>query len=166
MNMSTWSIRNPVPALALFLVLCVVGLVSFNRLPVTQFPNIDLPIVQISVYQAGAAPSELTNQITRPIEDAVSNVSGVDKVTSTAGDSTVSIMVQFTLETDSDRALNDVKDAVVGVSLPDSANEPVVKRLDTDPYLCRFGRYTLNRKSFLLRRRCNQERAAGPERRW
>jgi len=130
MNMSTWSIRNPVPALALFLVLCVVGLVSFNRLPVTQFPNIDLPIVQISVYQAGAAPSELTNQITRPIEDAVSNVNGVDKVTSTASDSSVSIMVQFTLETDSNRALNDVKDAVIGVSLPDSANEPVVKRLD------------------------------------
>jgi len=130
MNMSTWSIRNPVPALALFLVLCVVGIVSFNRLPVTQFPNIDLPIVQISVYQAGAAPSELTNQITRPIEDAVSSVSGVDKVTSTASDSSVSVMVQFTLETDSDRALNDVKDAVTGVSLPDSANEPVVKRLD------------------------------------
>ncbi len=130
MNMSTWSIRNPVPALALFLVLCVVGLVSFNRLPVTQFPNIDLPIIQIAVFQAGAAPAELTNQITRPIEDAVANVNGVDKVSSTASDSNVSITVQFTLETDSDRALNDVKDAVVGVSLPDSANEPVVTRLD------------------------------------
>lgn len=132
MNMSTWAIRQPVPALALFLVLCVIGIVSFNRLPVTQFPNIDLPIVQVQVYQAGAAPSELTNQITRPIENAVSNISGVDKVTSTARDSSVFIMVQFTLDSDSDRALNDVKDAVTGVQseLPDAANEPIVERLD------------------------------------
>ena len=130
MNMSTWSIRNPVPALALFLVLCVVGLVSFYRLPVTQFPNIDLPIIQISVAQAGAAPSELTNQITRPIEDAVANINGINKVTSTSSDSGVLIIVQFELETNSDRALNDVKDAVAGVTLPESAIDPVIQRLD------------------------------------
>ena len=132
MNMSTWAIRKPVPPIALFLVLCVVGLVSFFRLPITQFPNIDLPIVQIRVVQPGAAPSELTNQVTKPIENAVANVTGVKRVTSTASDSSVFVLVEFQLKTDTDRALNDIKDAVTGVrdELPDSVQEPVVSRLD------------------------------------
>ena len=131
-NMSTWAIRNPVPPIALFLVLCVIGLVSFFRLPITQFPNIDLPIIQIQVVQSGAAPTEMSNQITKPIENAVSNVTGVKKVTSTVSDSSSFTLVEFQLDTDTDRALNDIKDAVTGVrsSLPDSIQEPVVSRLD------------------------------------
>ena len=132
MNMSTWAIRNPVPSLALFLVLCIVGLVSFARLPVTQMPNIDIPIVTISVAQPGAAPSEIVSQIIKPIEDAVADISGVKHVTSTASDSSASITIEFALETDTDRALNDVNDAIAGVrgNLPDSITEPVVRRLD------------------------------------
>jgi len=131
-NMSTWAIRNPVPPIALFLVLCVIGLVSFFRLPITQFPNIDLPIIQIQVVQSGAAPTEMSNQITKPIENAVSNVTGVKKVTSTVRDSSSFTLVEFQLDTDTDRALNDIKDAVTGVrsSLPESIQEPVVSRLD------------------------------------
>ena len=63
MNMSTWAIRSPVPSLALFLVLCIVGMVSFFSLPVTQMPNIDIPVVTVSVSQPGAAPSEVSTQI-------------------------------------------------------------------------------------------------------
>ena len=131
-NMSTWAIRNPVPPVALFLVLCVIGLVSFFRLPVTQFPNIDLPIIRIQVTQAGAAPTELSNEVTKPIENAVSNVTGVKRVTSTVSDSSSFTLVEFQLETDTDRALNDIKDAVTGVrsNLPDSIQEPIVSRLD------------------------------------
>lgn len=132
MNMSVWAIRKPVPAIALFLVLCVIGLVSFQTLPITRLPNIDLPIVTISVSQAGAAPSELTTQVIKPLENAVSSIAGVKHISSTALDSSATITVEFRLETDSDRALNDVKDAVVGVrnELPDAAAEPLVKRLD------------------------------------
>ena len=132
MNMSTWAIRNPVPSLALFLVLLVVGLVSFGQLPVTRFPNIDLPIITVSVAQPGAAPLELTSQVTKPVEDAISSVTGVRHITSVATDSSAQITVEFELETDSDRALNDVKDALSGVrdELPDSISEPIVKRLD------------------------------------
>ena len=132
MNMSTWAIRRPVPPLALFLVLVLVGLFSFTQLPVTRFPNIDVPIVTVDVAQPGAAPSEIVTQITEPIEDAIAGITGVDHITSTATDSLSSITVEFELETDSDRALGDVKDAVARVrdELPDAISEPIVRRLD------------------------------------
>ena len=72
MNLSELSIRHPVPPIAGFLVLCVIGLVAFQQLPITRFPNIDLPIITVTVAQPGAAPEELVSQVTRPIEDAVS----------------------------------------------------------------------------------------------
>ena len=134
MNMSTWAIRTPVPTIALFMVLCVLGLFSFNRIPVTLFPNIDIPIITISVGQAGAAPSELSTQVVQPIEDAVSSIVGVDHVSATASDSSAQITVQFALEVDTDRALNDVKDAIASVrgDLPDAITEPIVRRLDVE----------------------------------
>jgi hydrophobe/amphiphile efflux-1 (HAE1) family protein len=132
MNMSTWAIRRPVPPLALFLVLVIVGLVSFFRLPVTQFPNIDIPIVTITVAQPGAAPSEIANQIIKPIEGSVSDVTGVDHVSAQALDGVASITIEFDLDTDTDRALNDIKDAVAAVrtELPEGITEPNVQRLD------------------------------------
>jgi len=132
MNMSTWAIRKPVPSIALFLVLVIVGLVGFMRLPVTQFPNIDIPIVTIAIAQPGAAPSEIANQIVKPVESAVSDVSGVNHVSATATDGFASITIEFDLEVDTDRALNAIKDAVAGVrgDLPDSITEPNIQRLD------------------------------------
>ena len=132
MNMSTWAIRSPVPSLALFLVLCIVGMVSFFSLPVTQMTNIDIPIVTVSVSQPGAAPSEVSTQIVQPIESAVSDVAGVNHVTAIAQDGYASVTVEFAIETDTDRALNDIKDAVASVrgELPDSALEPQVQRVD------------------------------------
>lgn len=132
MNMSTWAIRQPVPTLALFLVLCLIGLVSFGRLPVTQFPNIDIPIITINVGQPGAAPAELVSQVTKPIEDAVSSVVGVKHVNSSASDSSTNITVEFNLEADPTEALNDIKDAVAGIrgSLPGAITEPIIRTLD------------------------------------
>ncbi|SEM54449.1 hydrophobe/amphiphile efflux-1 (HAE1) family protein [Loktanella fryxellensis] len=132
MNMSTWAIRNPVPPVAAFLVLVVVGLFAFRGMPVTQFPNIDVPIITVTVGQPGAAPSELIAQVTQPIEDSISSITGVKHITSVATDSSSETTVEFELSTDSDRALNDVKDAVTRAraSLPDSITEPLVQRLD------------------------------------
>lgn len=136
MNMSTWSIRHPVPPIAVFLVLLVVGLFSFSKLPVTAMPNIDLPIVSVNIAQPGAAPSELTTQVIQPVEDSISSVTGVRHISSTATDSLASITVEFELETDSDRAVNDVKDAVSNVraELPESISEPIVQRVDVTGY--------------------------------
>lgn len=132
MNISTWSIRHPIQPIALFLVLVVAGLFSFRQLPVTQMPNIDLPIVTVAISQPGAAPTELITQVIQPVEDSIASVNGVRHISSTATDSTAEIMVEFELEVDSDRAVNDVKDAVARVraDLPESILEPLISRLD------------------------------------
>ncbi|AGT08160.1 efflux RND transporter permease subunit [Paracoccus aminophilus] len=132
MNMSTWSIRHPVPPIAIFLVLVLIGLVSFRQIPVTAMPNIDLPLVSVSVAQPGAAPAELIRQVIQPIEDEISSINGVRHITSTATDSSASITVEFELATNTDRAVNDVKDAVAKVraDLPDSIVEPLIQRID------------------------------------
>ena len=132
MNISTWAIRNPVPPIAIFLVLLVAGLISFQRLPITQMPNVDLPIIQVSTAYAGSGPSEIVSQIVKPIEDELVDVQGIRHVTSVAGDGTASITAEFEIGIDTDRALNDVKDAVTRArsDLPDAATEPVVQRID------------------------------------
>jgi len=132
MNISTWSIRHPVPSLAIFAILLVAGIISFRRLPVTQFPNIDLPIVTITVAEPGAAPTELTTQVIEPIEDSVAGITGLKHITSTATDSLATITAQFELNTPSQRAVSDVKDAVARIrsTLPGTITEPIIKRVD------------------------------------
>ena len=76
LNVSAWAIRKPIPSLVLFLVLMVLGLVSFRSLPITRFPNIDIPIVSVTVTQSGAAPSELQTQVTKWVEDSIAGVRG------------------------------------------------------------------------------------------
>ena len=133
-NISAWSIRRPVPSLVLFMVLLTLGYVSFNQLPVTRFPNIDVPIIQVRVYQSGAAPSELETQVTKKIEDAIAGVSGVKHMTSTLTEGQSLTVIEFRLETNQDRALNDVKDAVARVrsELPRTVEEPIVQRLEIE----------------------------------
>ncbi|WP_072396478.1 efflux RND transporter permease subunit [Hyphomicrobium sp. CS1GBMeth3] len=134
MNVSAWSIRHPVPSLVLFLVLMVLGVLSFQSLPVTRFPNIDVPIVQARIYQSGAAPSELETQVTKRVEDAIAGVTGVKHVTSAITEGSSLTTVEFYLEVDPDRALNDVKDAVqrIRTDLPRTIEEPVVTRIEIE----------------------------------
>ncbi|MCH9766078.1 MAG: efflux RND transporter permease subunit [Alphaproteobacteria bacterium] len=134
LNISAWSIRHPVPSLVLFLVLMVLGCMSFQSLPITRFPNIDVPIVQVRVYQSGAAPSELETQVTKKIEDAISGVVDVKHITSTVTEGASLSVVEFELEVDADRALNDVKDAVARIrtDLPRTIEEPVIQRLEIE----------------------------------
>src|ERR1700688_5224703 len=76
LNISAWSIRKPIPSLVLFVVLIVLGAVSLKTLPITQMPNIDIPIATITVTQTGAAPSELETQVTKNVENAGAGVVG------------------------------------------------------------------------------------------
>jgi hydrophobe/amphiphile efflux-1 (HAE1) family protein len=130
-NISAWSIRQPVPALVLFLVLMTLGFVSFGDLPITRFPNIDIPIVQVRVYQAGAAPSELEVQVTKRIEDAIAGVNGIKHQTSAITEGASVTTIEFRLETNQDRAVNDVKDAIARIrtELPRTIEEPIVTRI-------------------------------------
>jgi hydrophobe/amphiphile efflux-1 (HAE1) family protein len=134
MNISAWSIRNPVPSLVLFLVLMVLGVLSFRSLPVTRFPNIDVPVIQVRIYQSGAAPSELETQVTKRVEDAIAGVNGVKHITSGINEGASVTTIEFRLEIDPDRALNDVKDAVqrIRTDLPRTIEEPIVTRVEIE----------------------------------
>ena len=133
-NFSAWAIRNPVPPILLFVVLCLLGILSFMTLPVTKFPNIDIPVVSVSVTQGGATPAELETQVTREIEDYVANVTGVKHIISTVTDGSSVTAIEFQLEVNTDRALLDVKDAVdkIRANLPRDVDEPIVSRIDVE----------------------------------
>jgi hydrophobe/amphiphile efflux-1 (HAE1) family protein len=134
MNISAWSIRKPVPSLVLFVVLMLLGIVTFQSLPITRFPNIDVPVVSVTVVQSGAAPSELETQVTREVEDAVANLTGVKHVQSTITDGQSVTAIEFRLEVPSDEALNDVKDAIdkIRADLPGDIDEPIVEKIDIE----------------------------------
>ncbi len=131
-NISAWSIRNPIITMVLFLVLTLAGFVSFGLLNIDENPNIDVPTVSITVTQVGAAPAELETQITKKVEDAVAGVGNVDHIRSTLNDGVSTTVVEFILGTNTDRAVNDVRDAVTKIrqNLPQDIQEPIISRVD------------------------------------
>ncbi len=134
MNFSAWSIRNPVAPLLAFFLLMFMGIKSFYDLPITRFPNIDVPVVAITITQSGASPAELETQVTKEVEDAVASLEGVDAVNSNVTDGVSTTSILFTVETSTDRALQDVKDAVdrIRSSLPATADEPLIQKIDVE----------------------------------
>ncbi len=134
LNISAWAIRKPVPSIVLFVVLTAIGLFTFDRLPITRMPNIDLPIVSVTITQPGAAPSELETQVTKVVETSVAGVQGVKHITSTITEGMSLTVVEFQLETQVDRAVNDVRDAVTKVrsDLPQDIEEPLIQRVDVE----------------------------------
>ena len=132
LNISAWAIRRPLPSIVMSIILLALGWMSFMKLPVTRLPNADIPVVSVVVTQFGAAPAELEAQVTKTIEDGVSGVEGVRHITSSITDGISITTIAFRLETNTDRALNDIKDAVTRVRsrLPQNVNEPLIQRVD------------------------------------
>ncbi len=131
-NVSGASIRNPIPSLVLFTVLIVLGAFAFRAIPITNSPNIDIPFVVVNITQSGASPAELETQVTKKVEDAVASVTGVKHITSTVTDGASVTEIELRLEISSDRALNDVRDAIskIRTDLPHTIDEPVIERVD------------------------------------
>lgn len=132
MKLTEISVKRPVFATVLILALVVVGLVSYMSLPVDQYPNMELPVVAVSVQYPGAAPEQVESKVTQEIEEAVSEVSGVDSVTSTVSEGMSVTVIQFTMETNSDAAAQDVRDRVsrIQATLPADAKTPTISRFD------------------------------------
>jgi multidrug efflux pump subunit AcrB len=132
LNISAWSIRHPLPSVVFSIILLVLGWISFTKLAITRLPSADIPVISVAVSQFGAAPAELEAQITKTIEDGVSGVEGVRHISSSITDGLSLTTIQFALETNTDRALNDVKDAVTRVrsNLPQNVTEPLIQRVD------------------------------------
>ncbi|PTT43431.1 RND transporter, partial [Acidovorax sp. HMWF018] len=133
MNVSSWSIRNPVPALLLFALLTVLGLLGFRQLQIQDFPDMDLPTVQISATLEGAAPSQLETEVARKIEDKLASLSRLDHVTTTITDGSVAISVGFEIDKNGEEALSEVRNAVdsVRAELPASMASPTVSKITT-----------------------------------
>jgi multidrug efflux pump subunit AcrB len=132
-NISAWSIRNPVPSLVLFTFLTLAGIISFLRMDVQNDPDIDFPVVLIQIAQPGAAPTELETQVTQRVEAAVRGVSGIDEINSNVQEGVSVTFVQLAIGTPIDRAVNDIRDAIVQIrsNLPDGILEPQVSSVNT-----------------------------------
>ena len=134
MNFSAWSIRNPVAPLLAFFMLMFLGWQSFNGLPITRFPNIDVPLVAVVVSQSGAAPAELETQVAKEIEDAVAGIAGVKEVMTKITDGQSQTLVEFNMDVPTDKAVQDVKDAIDKIrgDLPADVDEPIISRIDVE----------------------------------
>ncbi|MDR6855476.1 efflux RND transporter permease subunit [Variovorax guangxiensis] len=132
MNVSAWSIRNPIPAVMLFVLLTFAGLLSFNAMKVQNFPDIDLPTVTVSVALPGAAPSQLENDVARKIENSIATVQGLKHITTKVQDGAATMIVEFRLEKPVQEAVDDVRSAVTRVraDLPADVRDPVINKLD------------------------------------
>jgi len=128
MNFATWSIRNPVPTVMLFALLALAGLWGFARLPIQNFPDIDLPTVAVSLALPGAAPAQLETEIARRVEDSIATLQGVRHIRTTVTTGRVSLSVEFQLNKNLSDAVTETKNAVDQVrgELPNDVQPPVV----------------------------------------
>jgi len=133
MNFVTWSIRNPVPVIMMFIALTIAGLYSFPRLGVLDRPDIEFPAVTVSVGYSGVAPTQMESEITRKVEDAVTTISGIEQIRSTVNEGSSTTVIEFRFGTDLSAALDDVRDALTRIrpDLPQDAREPIVSRNTT-----------------------------------
>ena len=133
-NISSWCIQNPVGPIVLFVGLMLFGLISFARMQVNNAPDIDFPAAIVSVSQPGAAPNELETQVTQRVESAVRGVNGVEEISSSISEGNSTTFVQFVLGTPTDRAVNDVRNAISQIrsNLPEGILEPQITRVDAE----------------------------------
>jgi len=131
-NVSSWSIRNPTPAILLFLLLTLAGLVGFRAMKVQNFPDVDLPMVNVIAALPGASPAQLETEVARKIENALATVQGVKHIYTTLQDGVATLMVEFRLEKPTQEAVDDVRDAVSRVrsDLPADLRDPIIQKVD------------------------------------
>jgi multidrug efflux pump subunit AcrB len=132
LNVSSWSIRNPIPAVMLFVLLTFAGFLSFNAMKVQNFPDIDLPTVMVTAALPGAAPAQLETDVARKIENAIATLQGLKHIYTKVQDGVVTITAEFRLEKPVQEAVDDVRSAVARVrsDLPGDVREPIVNKMD------------------------------------
>ena len=132
MNVSTWSIKNPIPAVMLFVMLTFAGILSFQGMKVQQFPDLELPTVSVVASLPGAAPAQLETEVARKIENALAPLQGLKNIYTKVQDGGVTITAEFRLEKSPQEAVDDVRSAVQGVrgELPSDVRDPVVSKMN------------------------------------
>ncbi|MEO7245514.1 MAG: efflux RND transporter permease subunit [Rubrivivax sp.] len=134
MKLSQTAVRRPVFATVLSLLIVLIGLVSFDRLSVREYPRIDEPIVTVRTDLTGASSEVIESQVTKPLEDSIAGIEGVDIITSISRSERSQITVRFKLEKDPDNAAADVRDRVSRVRgrLPAAVDEPIIAKVEAD----------------------------------
>ena len=134
MQLPELSIRRPVLATVMSLIILLIGMISYDRLAVRLIPNVDEPIVTVATYYPGANAQVIESQVTKPIEDALSGIEGIDFISSVSRAEGSQVTVRFKLDRDPDAAASDVRDRVSQArgSLPEEVNEPIVQKQDLD----------------------------------
>ncbi len=134
MVLSDISIRRPVLATVMSLLIVLVGLISYDRLQVREYPNIDTPTVTVETAYPGADARIIETQVTQILEDSIAGVEGIDFISSISRDELSQVTINFRLTRDADNAANDVRDRVSRVrgQLPDEVSEPIVTKVEAD----------------------------------
>ena len=132
MNVSSWSIKNPIPAIMLFVLLSFAGMLSFKAMKVQNFPDIDLPTVSVSASLPGAAPAQLETEVARKLENSIATVQGLKHIYTKVQDGGVTITAEFRLEKPVQEAVDDVRSAVARVrsDLPGDVRDPIVSKVE------------------------------------
>ena len=136
MQIAEMSIRRPVFATVISLLVVLIGLVSFTKLSVREYPKIDEPVVTVSVRYAGASAEVMESQVTKPLEDSIAGIDAVDVITSISRAEQTQISVRFRLEKDADTAAAEVRDRTSRVrnKLPQAVEEPVIAKVEADAF--------------------------------
>ncbi|WP_296596566.1 efflux RND transporter permease subunit [Phenylobacterium sp.] len=131
---SAWAIRNPIPVAVLFIGLVMAGLISYTGLAVKQYPNIQFPVVAVTVTQSGAAPGEMETQITRPVEDAIAGVTGVNNVSSVVTQGVSTTSVEFEIGENLQKKTDEIRSKIdqARAQLPRDIDEPQVTQVEVD----------------------------------
>jgi len=132
MNISSWSIRNPIPAAMLFVVLSFAGMLGFESMKIQNFPDLDLPTITVTASLPGASPGQLETEVARKIENSIATLQSLKHVTSKIKDGSVTVTAEFRLEKPVQEALDDVRSAVskIRTDLPGDLRDPIVTKLD------------------------------------
>ncbi len=133
-RISEWAIRNPIPIAVLFIVAVLAGLISYFALPIKNYPNIEFPAVLVQVTRNGAAPSEMENQVSRPVENALSGLANVEGISTSISQGVSSTFIRFELGVNLQKATDDVRSKVDQIrnDLPREIDPPIVQHLDFD----------------------------------
>ena len=133
MNVSAWSIRNPLVAVLLFILLALGGWHGFNAMRIQQFPDMDFPMVVVSVALTGASPQQLESDVAKKVESRVASLDGVKKIRSTLQTGMSTTVMEFRLEKDLQEAVDEVRSAIgeIRSDLPADALDPVISKVNT-----------------------------------
>jgi multidrug efflux pump subunit AcrB len=132
MNVSAWSIKNPIAGVMLFVMLTFAGLIAFNSMKVQNFPDLDLPTVVISASLPGAAPAQLETEVARKMENAIASLQGLKHINTKVQDGGVTITAEFRLEKPGQEAVDDVRSAIalIRADLPSDLRDPSVTKIN------------------------------------